>query len=156
MHEERRRQTGDLIETVDSQGQISVAESGKAAGVRHFIFISFPPMAEGFALQRAKRAVEEHLVESGFAYIIPQPTLFAEVWLSPAVGFDAASARAQIYGSGKNRISWISFLDVARLAAASVENPGYRNAVVRLGGPEALNPLEVVRLFEESVDTRSP
>jgi uncharacterized protein YbjT (DUF2867 family) len=143
------RQTGDSIETVDSQGQISLVESAKAAGVRHFIFISFPPMAEDFALQRAKRAVEERLVESGLAYTILQPTFFTEIWLSPAVGFDAASARAQICGSGKNRISWISFLDVARFAAASVENPGARNAVVRLGGPEALSPLEVVRLFED-------
>jgi len=143
------RQTGDSIEAVDSQGQISLVESAKAAGVRHFIFISFPLMAEDFTLQRAKRAVEKRLVESGLAYTILQPTFFTEVWLSPAVGFDAASARAQIYGSGKNRISWISFLDVARFAAASVENPGVRNAVVRMGGPDALSPLEVVRLFEE-------
>jgi NADH dehydrogenase len=143
------RQPGDSIETVDSQGQISLVEAAKAAGVRQFIFISFPPVAEDFALQRAKRAVEKRLVESGLAYTILQPTCFTEVWLSPAVGFDPASARAQIYGSGKNKISWISFLDVARFAEASVENPEARNAVVRLGGPEALSPLEVVRLFEE-------
>jgi uncharacterized protein YbjT (DUF2867 family) len=142
-------QPGDSIESVDSRGQISLVEAAKAAGVRHFIFISFPPMTEDFALQRAKRAVEERLVDSGLAYTILQPTFFTEVWLSPAVGFDAAGSRAQIYGSGKNRISWISFLDVAKFAAASVENPKARNVVVRLGGPEALSPLEVVKLFEE-------
>jgi uncharacterized protein YbjT (DUF2867 family) len=143
------RQTGDSIETVDSQGQIRLVDSAKAAGVGHFIFMSFAPMAGDFALQRAKRAVEERLMRSGLAYTILQPTFFTEVWLSPAVGFDAANARAQIYGSGKTQISWISFLDVARFAAVSVENPGTRNTVVQLGGPQALSPLEVVKIFEE-------
>jgi len=143
------RQAGDSIETVDTQGQVSLVDSAKEAGVGHFIFISFPPMAEDFALQRAKRAVEERLVQSGLAYTILQPTFFTEVWLSPAVGFDAANTQAQIYGSGRNQISWISFLDVAKFAAASVENLGTRNQVVQLGGPQALSPLEVVKVFEE-------
>lgn len=143
------RQTGDSIETVDLQGQINLVDSAKTAGSGHFIFISFPPMAEDFALQRSKRAVEEHLMRSGLAYTILQPTFFTEVWLSPAVGFDAANARAQIYGPGKNRISWISFLDVAKFAADCVGNPGTRNMAIQLGGPQALSPLEVVKVFEE-------
>jgi uncharacterized protein YbjT (DUF2867 family) len=143
------RQAGDSIETVDAQGQINLVDSAKEAGVGHFIFISFPPMAVDFALQRAKRAVEERLVRNGLVYTILQPTFFTEVWLSPAVGFDAANAQAQIYGSGRNQISWISFLDVAKFAAASVENPGTRNTVIQLGGPQALSPLEVVKVFEE-------
>ena len=142
-------QAGDSIETVDAQGQINLVDSAKEAGVGHFIFISFPPMAEDFALQRAKRAVEERLMRSGLAYTILQPTFFTEVWLSPAVGFDAANAQAQIFGLGRNQISWISFPDVAKFAAASVENPGTRNTVIQLGGPQALSPLEVVKLFEE-------
>ncbi|PYS56811.1 MAG: NAD(P)-dependent oxidoreductase, partial [Acidobacteria bacterium] len=72
-----------------------------------------------------------------------------EVWLSPALGFDAANAKAQIYGSGENKISWISYKDVAKFAVASLDNAEARNAVIELGGPEALSPLEVVRAFEE-------
>jgi len=68
---------------------------------------------------------------------------------SPAVGFDVANASARIYGSGQNKISWISYLDVARFATASVDNPTACNCVVKLGGPEALSPLEVVKIFEE-------
>lgn len=83
------------------------------------------------------------------SHTVLQPTFFTEVWLSPAVGFDAANAKATIYGSGENRIHWISFVDVARLAAA-VGNPAARNATIRLGGPEGLSPLEVVRIFEEA------
>ena len=143
------RKSGDSIEAVDLQGQLSLVRSAKAAGVSHVIFLSFPPLAEDFALQRAKRAVENALVEGGLAYTTLQPSYFTEVWLSPAVGFDFANATAQIYGSGNCAISWISYADVARYAVAAVDNPAARNAVVELGGPEALTPLQVVRIFEE-------
>jgi uncharacterized protein YbjT (DUF2867 family) len=102
-----------------------------------------------FPLQAAKRAVEGHLKHSGLSYTILQPTFFMEVWLSPALGFDAANGKAQIYGSGQNKISWISYRDVAKFATDSLDNPSARNAVIELGGPESLSPLEVVRIFEE-------
>ena len=66
------------------------------------------------------------------------------------MGVDAANATARIYGSGQNKISWISYFDVARFAAASVDNPAARICVIKLGGPEALSPLEVVQIFEET------
>jgi uncharacterized protein YbjT (DUF2867 family) len=72
-----------------------------------------------------------------------------EVWLSPALGFDADNAKAQIYGSGENKISFISYKDVAKFAVASLSNPDARNSVIELGGPEALSPLEVVKIFED-------
>jgi uncharacterized protein YbjT (DUF2867 family) len=92
--------------------------------------------------------VEGELAEEGPTYTVLQPTFFTEVWLSPAVGFDAANASARIYGSGQNKISWISYFDVASFAAASVDNPAARNCVIKLGGPEALSPLQVVQIFE--------
>ena len=143
------RQAGDSIETVDAQGQLNLVRAAKAAGVQHFIFISFSPVPMDFALQRAKRATEKMLAESGMAHTVLQPTMFTEVWLGPHLGFDAANASAQIFGSGKNGISWISYLDDARFAAASVDNAAARNCVILLGGPEPLSPLEVVQIFEE-------
>ena len=47
-------------------------------------------------------------------------------------------------------ISWISFQDVAQFAVKCLDNPAARNATIELGGPEALSPLEVVRIFEEA------
>jgi len=143
------RQAGDTIESVDSAGQLNLVQAARAAGVQHFVFISFPPAPGDFALQRSKRAVEKELVEGGPAYTVLQPTFFTEVWLSPAVGFDAANASARIYGSGENQINWISYLDVARFAAGCVGNTAARNCVVELGGPEALSPLQVLQVFEE-------
>ena len=143
------RLEGDTIRTVDHEGQLSLVDAARAAGVAHFVLISFSGMNVEFPLQTAKREVERHLKESGMTYTILQPTFFMEVWLSPALGFDAAQGTAQVYGSGQHKISWISFQDVAEFAIASLDNPAARNAVIKLGGPEARSPLEVVRVFEK-------
>jgi uncharacterized protein YbjT (DUF2867 family) len=143
------RLEGDTIRTVDHEGQLSLVDAARAAGVAHFVLISFSGMNVEFPLQTAKREVERHLKESGMTYTILQPTFFMEVWLSPALGFDAAQGTVQVYGSGQHKISWISFQDVAEFAIASLDNPAARNAVIKLGGPEALSPLEVVKVFEE-------
>jgi hypothetical protein len=50
--------------------------------------------------------------------------------------------------NAKERSSWISYQDVARAAAAALSEPAARNMVVELGGPQALTPREVVRMFE--------
>jgi uncharacterized protein YbjT (DUF2867 family) len=66
---------------------------------------------------------------------------------------DAAcrGATAVIYGSGSHKISWISFQDVAKFAVAALDPRLAPNAIVELGGPEALSPLEAVRLAEQVV-----
>ncbi|MGA3078409.1 MAG: SDR family oxidoreductase [Bryobacteraceae bacterium] len=143
------RQPGDTIDGVDRIGQLQLIEAAAAAGVKHFVYVSFSPMAEDFALQRAKREVEQALISSGMAYTILRPTFFMEIWLSPALGFDVAARRARIYGAGENPISWISFPNVAEFAVRSLDTPTARNATFTLGGPEAIAPLQVVRIFEE-------
>ena len=148
------RQPGDSIETVDRQGQLDLVDAAEAAGVRHFVLVSFAPVALDFPLQSAKREVEARLQESRMAYTILQPTCVDEVWLSPALGFDVANAAAQIYGAGHHRISWISAHDVARFAVAALDTPRALNAVIRLGGPEALSPLDVVQLAERITGRR--
>jgi uncharacterized protein YbjT (DUF2867 family) len=144
------RQEGDSIESVDRQGQLNLIEAAEAAGVKHFVLISFPNAAIDFPLQSAKRAVEERLQRSRMTHTILQPTFFMEVWLSPALGFDAVNGTAQIYGEGHNKISWISFQDVARFAVATLDNARATNVTVKLGGPEALSPLDVVHAVEKS------
>jgi NADH dehydrogenase len=144
-------ETGDSIDTVDRQGQLALVEAAEAAGVKHFVLISFPPVDIEFPLQSAKRAVEDRLRRSRMSYTILQPTCFMEVWLSPALGFDPANGKATIYGPGINKTSWISYRDVARCAVAALNNPRAVNATIELGGPDALSPLEVVRAAEEAM-----
>ncbi len=146
------RQDGDTIQTVDLEGQKRLVDAAKDAGAQHFIFVSFRTEANPdlqYPLKAAKHAVEQHLMESGMAYTILQASYFMEVWLGPALGFDYSNGTAQIYGPGHSPLSWISFLDVAKVSAACVDSPVARNSVIELGGPEALSPLEAVKIFEE-------
>jgi uncharacterized protein YbjT (DUF2867 family) len=142
------RQEGDSIQTVDMEGQNNLIDAAVNAGVSQFVYVSFSSMPGQFPLQAAKRSVEKHLTESKLSYTILQPTYFMEVWLSPALGFDYPNANATIYGEGNNKISWIAIQDVAAFAVASLDNPAARNTIIELGGPAALSPLEVVRIFE--------
>ena len=128
---------------------LSLVDVARDTGVQQFVYTSFPPMATSFPLQDAKRAVEARLRDSGLTYTILRPTYFTEIWLSPAVGFDHANRKATIYGTGENAISWISFLDVAQFAVASLDNPAARNTTLELGGPEGLSPRNVVKIFEK-------
>lgn len=136
------------IETVDTKGQINLIDAAKEMGVSHLIYISFT-MENEFPLRDAKRKVESHLKDSGLNYSILRPGYFMEVWLSPAVGFDFANAKVQVYGKGEEPISWISFQDVAKFAVACLDNPAAKNATLPIGGPEALSQLEAVKIFEE-------
>jgi NADH dehydrogenase len=143
------RQEGDSIETVDHRGQLALVDAAREAGVHRFVFVSFRenPRIQ-FPLTVAKRAVERALKSSGMAYTIIQASYFMEVWLTPALGFDAANGKVRLYGDGNQPISWISYKDVAHAAAAAIIEGTGRNMVVELGGPQALSPQEVVRMFE--------
>jgi uncharacterized protein YbjT (DUF2867 family) len=136
------------IETVDTEGVKNLIQAAQAAGAEHFVYTSFT-MDNEFPLRNAKRTIEGRLKDSGLTYTILRPSYFTEFWLSPAVGFDYANAKAQILGTGENPISWISFRDVARFAVDSLDSPVARNATLQLGGPEALSQLEMIQIFEE-------
>lgn len=137
-------------QSTDQDGYLGLIAAAREAGVQRLVYTSFPPMAASFPLQDAKRVVEERLRNSGLTYTILQPTYFMEVWFSPAAGFDYPNHKATIYGRGENPISWISFLDVAQFAVASLNTPVARNATLGLGGPEGINPSDVVKIFERA------
>lgn len=147
------KQEGDSIQTVDDEGQINLINAAVKAGVNQLIYISFCELGK-CPLQSAKRKVEKYLVESGLNYTILQPTYFMEVWLSPLVGFDYSNSKANIYGDGNSKTSWIAIKDVASFAVAALDNPAATNNIIELGGPEALSPLEVVTIFETAKGTK--
>ena len=146
----RSSQAGDSIEATDAAGQQNLIDAAKTAGVSQFIYVSYSgQIGTDDPLTLAKRSVEQRLQTSGMTYTILRPSYFIEAWLSPAFGFDYANAKATVYGAGENKLSWISLGDVAAFAVASLQNPTAQNAVLEIGGPDALSPLEVVTIFEE-------
>ena len=142
------RQPDDTIQRVDQDGQIALVDAARANGVERYLFVSFSGNLDlECALHTAKRAVEKAVRQSGMTYTILRPSFFAEVWLSPALGFDVANGRARIFGTGDQRMSWISLADVARVTVESIDHPAARNAVFELGG-EPVSPNELVQEVE--------
>jgi uncharacterized protein YbjT (DUF2867 family) len=149
------RQPDDSIGRVDQDGQLQLVDAARQAGVGQFIYVSFSRNLDvDCPLSTAKRTVERHLQASGMTYTILRPSFFVEVWLSPALGFDVSKGTARLFGSGQQPISWISLGDVAEFAVRCVGHAAARNAVIELGGPEALSPDEVVRTFERVTGRR--
>lgn len=149
------RQDGDSIASVDRDGNLALIEAAERAGVGHFVFISFAHFPHEFALQAAKRAVEERLAESTLSYTILRPTMFMEVWLGPALGFDLGGGKVRIFGDGTKQVSWISMFDVVRFAvAAAATDTQFANRALDLGGPDPLSYLDIIAIFEETSGRR--
>lgn len=137
------------IATTDLDGALRLIDAAKASGVRQFVYTSFScNLDRDFPLRNAKRTVEAYLKLSGLTYTVLRPSYFMEVWLSPAVGFDAAAGTVTIYGTEARPISWIALADVAEFAVMSLDNPAARNAILELGGPGAIAPEVAVAIFE--------
>src|SRR5918994_3196683 len=105
----RSRAPGDSLESADHEGQLSLVDAARAAGVRRFVFVSVSGGISGDdALTAAKRGVEARVRGSGMTFTILRPSCFMEVWLGPHLGFDAANAKARVYGTGDNPLDLIS------------------------------------------------
>lgn len=141
-------QEGDNIDSVDHQGQLKLVDACREAGVRHFIFISFPAFDRSFPLQDAKRAVEARVQASGIAYTILQPVHFREIWFGPALGFDLTTGTVNLFGEGDGPINWIAMDDVRDAAIACLDTPGALNQTLPLAGMESLTQRQVVERFE--------
>jgi NADH dehydrogenase len=144
------QQTGDNIKSVDQDGQLNLVKAAEEAGVKKFVYVSFTDNPDvDFPLTRAKRNVEKILKKSRMNWTSLWANYFMEVWLGPNLGFDFQNGNARIYGSGEAKMSWVSFRDVAKFAVHALYSPVADNAILKIGGPEALSPNEVVKLFEE-------
>jgi uncharacterized protein YbjT (DUF2867 family) len=143
-------QPGDTVINVDGEGQLALVDAAAAAGVGRFVFISFSGnLVVDTPLSRSKRAVEARVRESDMTWTILRPSAFMEIWLSPLLGFNVPEGSLVVYGTGGAPISYISLRDVARFAAGSLVEEWAWNRTIELGGPDAVTPLQAVRMAEE-------
>lgn len=142
---------GEDFQSVDSEGNRRLVDAAAAAGVKHFVYVSFDTAGIADApLRSAKSDVEDHLRRSGLTYTILQPSLFMETWLGPMLFADPVAGTARIYGSGQQRISYIAVSDVAEVAVRSLTAPVIASETVRFGGPEQISQREAVEIFSRA------
>ena len=143
------------LRAIDREAQLQLVEVARTSGVEHFIYLSLSPLLRSSApLVRYKREVERAVRASGMQWTILQPSVFMEIWLSGLLGWDFIAGRATIFGAGTAPMSWISLGDVAEHAVRSLDDPRLANRDLPLGGPEALSPNDVVKIFESVAGRR--
>ena len=142
----------DGIRRVDHEGVLALIEAAERADVRKFVYTSYSGnLRIPSPLETAKRECEARLLASRMQSVVLRPSYFMEVWLGPHLGVDPLNGSVRIYGSGENRVSYISGVNVAEYAVAAVERDTGSHAVLEMGGPEALSQLEAVRVFERAL-----
>ena len=144
---------GDLsIRNVDRDGYGNLVSTATAAGVRRFVYVSFPGaiLASRTPFAEAKLATEELLRESPMHEVIVRPDAYQEPWLSAERGFDWRNRRVTIFGRGDGQAAYVGMDDVAeaivRLATMS-DPPRF----VEFGGPETMTRNELVSAFEKAL-----
>jgi NADH dehydrogenase len=146
-----KRGGDDNVDTVDSRGTMALIDAAKAAGVRHFIYVSVLGVSGDSPVPflAAKARNEQYLRASGMAWTILAPNAFMESWPVTVVGMPASAGQpVTIVGEGHRRHTFVSEDDVAAFAVAAVGNPAALNQHVPIGGPDALSWRDVVKVYE--------
>jgi uncharacterized protein YbjT (DUF2867 family) len=138
-------------ELVDDEGQRSLIDNAKAAGVAHFIFISVFGAALDHPIDfwQTKARTERYLRESGLAFTIIRPTAFMEMHAHELIGKAVlAGKRVVLLGAGRNPRNFVAARDVAQLVVTAVDDSAFLGEVISIGGPENLSGRQVVATFE--------
>jgi uncharacterized protein YbjT (DUF2867 family) len=145
---------GLSIRSVDRDGYRNLVSTATAAGVRRFVYVSFPGaiLASRTPFAEAKLATEELLQQSPMHEVIVRPDAYQEPWLSAERGFDWRNGQVTIFGHGDGQAAYVGMDDVAeavvRLATMS-DPPSF----VEFGGPETMTRNELVAAFEKALGT---
>jgi len=136
-------------QAIDYRANIDLIEAAKAAGVKHFVFVSVLGVDRGYEdapVFKAKWAVEQYLLNSGLNYTILRPSGFASNLLPLAERFRQTGVYLLV-GDSKARTSIVSTDDLARIAVDSVTTDGAMNRIFSVGGPEVLERADVPRIL---------
>ena len=146
----------DGLRRVDLEGTLALIAAAERAQVKKFVYVSYSGnIQEECPLSTAKRSCEERLLKGPMKAVVLRPSYFMEVWLSPALGFDALNGSARIYGSGDGKVSYISAGDVANFAvAAATRDHSGKNTILEMGGPEPHSQLDCVHIFERALGNK--
>jgi NADH dehydrogenase len=147
----------DNAETVDRDGNATLIDAARDAGVKQFIFTSAigstPDSPIPFVA--AKGMSEQRLRASGMTFTILAPTPYMEVWLGMVVLGPMFEGREVTYvGDGTKRHSMVAIDDVASFAVAALDHPDARNAYLAIAGPTSFSWRDAVASVERATRRR--
>jgi len=120
---------------VDYQANRQLLEAGRSAGAEHFVLLSAICVQKPrLAFQWAKLRMERELVESGVTYSIVRPTAFFKS-LAGQVERIKQGRPYIMFGDGAAACKPIGEADLAAFMADCLEDSGYHDRVLPVGGP---------------------
>ena len=137
---------------VDDAGNRELIDAAKAAGVKHFIFVSVRGASPDSPLEffRIKYRTEEYLRASGLSFTILRPSAFMDLWAELVGQPLVEQGKTTIFGRGTNSINFVAVEDVARFVGIALEDARARNRVIEVGGPENLTMNQLAEFFERA------
>src|SRR6266704_2310492 len=137
-------------QTVDDAGNRHLIDAAKAAGVKHFIFVSVQGASPDSPLEffRIKYRTEEYLRASGLSFTILRPGAFMDLWAQLIGQPIMEQGKTTIFGRGNNPINFVAVEDVARFVCTVLDDLRALNRVIEVGGPENLTLNQVAETFE--------
>src|SRR5713101_1250377 len=144
-------------QTVDDIGNRHLIDAAKAAGVKHFIFVSVQGASPDSPLEffRIKYRTEEYLRASGLSFTILRPSAYMELWAQLIGQPIIEQGKTTIFGRGNNPINFVAVEDVARFVCTVLDDPRAHNRVIEVGGPENLTMNQVAEIFERTSGCRA-
>lgn len=149
----------ETFERVMAAGTGNLVEASREAGVRRIVLMSALGTGSGATIPyfRAKWAAEQAVTRSGAAHTILRPSFI----LGPGGGALPRFARlarllpvTPVLGPGTQRVQPIWIGDVVRAIELALEQE--QNALVELGGPEAVTWNELWQRLKAALGTRRP
>jgi uncharacterized protein YbjT (DUF2867 family) len=149
----------DNVQTVELEGNRSLIDAARAAGVQQFLFTTAlgSTVNSPMPFIQAKARSEEYLRASGMPYTILAPNVLMDIWVGQVVdGPVRAGQPVTLVGEGRRKHTFIAMADVAAFASAAMGHPAAINSYLSLGGPEALSWRDIIAAFERVLGRAIP
>lgn len=123
-------------------------------GVEHFIYYSvMHPVRREVRHHRLKLDAEEHVIESGLAYTILQPSRYMQ-HLLPIWSRIVEEGVHSMPFSVEKKFNVVDLEDLAEASAIVATEPGHEFATYELAGPEALSQNEMASIISDITGKR--
>lgn len=125
---------------------VPAINTAKAAGVKHFVFLSLIGIEQNTVVPHYK--VEQYLKASGMRYTFLRCSFFMQN-LNTTHRAEIRERDEIFIPVGTARTSFIDVRDIGAVAAAALTQPGHENQAYDLTGSEALDYYQVADLFTQ-------
>jgi uncharacterized protein YbjT (DUF2867 family) len=153
---------GVTWEAMHYEGAARAIDAAKAGGVKRFVLMSANgAKPEGTGYQVTKYRAEQYLARSGLDWTVFRPSvvfgdprgreefcsMLRDQMMKPPVPAPLFHEGIWPAGAGRFRMSPVAIEDVAAAFVRSLESPASHERIFPLGGPEALEWREILRII---------